>query len=161
MALSKKERRRLRLEKLRRQSEEAHTSHEQRQEHHSSLREESTKSRKTHYLIGGGIAVLLLLGMSMATFSYFSPGPLDDFSKCLSGKGVKVYGALSWCEYTQGQKAMFGKSFKHLDYAEHTEYPVEEFGEIKTTPTWIISGNVVENVQDLHTLSELSGCTLP
>lgn len=161
MGLSKKERRKLRLEKLRKQSEEARTAHEQRQEHHSSFDKEINKSRKLHFMIGGGVALILFLGLAVATYSYFSPGPLDDFSKCLQNKGVEIYGALSWCEYTQGQKAMFGKSFKHLNYQEHTEYPVEEFGEIRTTPTWIISGKVVENVQDLHTLSELSGCPLP
>ncbi len=107
-----------------------------------------------------GIGALIALILIFAIGNALTPGPYDDFAKCLSEKGVTVYGAMGWCKYTQGQKAMFGKSFKYLNYYEHTEYPVEQYGEIKKTPTWIIGGKVYENTRSLEELSTLTGCPL-
>ncbi len=109
-------------------------------------------------LIGIGAVVLLIiiLGIGYA----LTPGPYDKFAKCLSEKGATMYGAMGWCKYTQGQKAMFGKSFKHVEYYEHTEYPVDEYGAIKKTPTWIIDGKVYENAQSFDELSKVTGCPI-
>ena len=109
-------------------------------------------------LIGFGaiVALIVILAIGYA----MTPGPYDNFTKCLSEKGATVYGAMGWCKYTQGQKAMFGKSFKYVDYYEHTEYPTEKYGDIKKTPTWIIGGKVYENTRSLEELSTLTGCPL-
>lgn len=34
----------------------------------------------------------------------------DDFAKCLTEKGAKMYGT-SWCGHCKNQKALFGDSF--------------------------------------------------
>jgi hypothetical protein len=109
-------------------------------------------------LIGvGAVAILIVI---LAIGYALSPGPYDNFAKCLSEEGATMYGAMGWCKYTQGQKAMFGKSFKHINYYEHTEYPVEQYGAIKKTPTWIIGGKVYENTQSFDELSRLTGCPI-
>lgn len=119
----------------------------------------SKKSKK--WWIAG--IVFFIVVASITGFSVVNAnkaGPLDGFAKCLSDKGAVMYGALSWCKYTQAQRAMFGRSFKHLDYIDYTEFPEEEFGEIKKTPTWIINGKVYENVQSIGKLAQLSGCEI-
>ncbi|MBI4140877.1 hypothetical protein HY485_03510 [Candidatus Woesearchaeota archaeon] len=90
---------------------------------------------------------------------YFLPGPYDTFAQCLAEKGATMYGAMGWCEYTQQQRVMFGKSFKHLNYKEYTEFPAE-FGKIRKTPTWVINGKTYENVQSFERLAQLTGCAL-
>ena len=64
-----------------------------------------------------------------------------------------MYGAMDWCKYTQAQKAMFGKSFKFINYHEFNELQG-----IKKTPTWVINGAWHENVQPFDKLSALTGC---
>jgi hypothetical protein len=66
-----------------------------------------------------------------------------------------MYGAMDWCKYTQGQKAMFGKSFKYIYYHEFNELPG-----IKKTPTWVINGAWHENAQSFEKLEALTGCKL-
>ena len=63
-----------------------------------------------------------------------------------------IYGA-DFCKYTAEQKAMFGKSEKHLNYKDYTERQ-----DIKITPTWIVNGQKYERVQSFEKLSELTGC---
>ena len=66
-----------------------------------------------------------------------------------------MYGAMEWCKYTQGQRAMFGKSFKYINYHEFTELPG-----ISKTPTWVINGKWYENAQSFDKLSGLTGCKI-
>ena len=79
----------------------------------------------------------------------------DNFAKCISDKGAVMYGAMEWCKYTQGQRAMFGKSFKYVNYHEFTELPG-----IMKTPTWVIDGKWYENAQSFDKLSGLTGCKI-
>lgn len=116
------------------------------------------KSKKWVF-IGIAFVAIILIGIFSISNSN-KPGPLDDFAKCLSEKDVVMYGALSWCQYTQAQKAMFGSSFKYLNYVEYTDFPEEEFGKIRKTPTWIIHGETYENVLSFDRLAQLSGCKL-
>ena len=108
-----------------------------------------------------GVGILFLGIISFAVYSATAPSYYDGFAKCLNEKGAVMYGAMGWCKFSQGQKAMFGKSFKHVEYYEFTEFPKDRFGEIKTTPTWIINGKKYENVQSFEELSQVTGCPLP
>jgi|TARA_B100001964_G_C14239396_1_gene604185 uncharacterized membrane protein YvbJ len=117
------------------------------------------KKSKKWVFVGIVLVIIVLIG-SFSIVNANKPGPLDDFAKCLSEKDAVMYGALSWCKYTQAQKAMFGKSFNHLNYIDYTEYPEEQFGKIKKTPTWIINGKAYENVISIDKLSQLSGCEI-
>lgn len=115
----------------------------------------SKKKSYRKYFVISAISALLVFLIVYGVYSYAKPGPYDNFAKCITGKGAVVYGALSWCKYTQAQKAMFGNSFKYLNYKEHTEMPG-----IKKTPTWIINGMWYENVQSIDKLSQVTGCEI-
>lgn len=95
------------------------------------------------------------------------PGELDDFAKCLKGKGEKFYGAF-WCPHCQSQKSMFGRSKKHLPYIECStsdsrgQLQVCKDEKIQVYPTWKFhDGAVGEGELSLQELAEKSGCQLP
>ena len=107
---------------------------------------------------------LTIIGVLASGFWIYTnstkPGKFDDFAKCLTEKGAIMYGAIEWCKYTQEQAAMFGKSFKYINYQDYKKGP-----NIQVTPTWIInnslSGNVrLERVQPFSRLADLTGCKL-
>lgn len=153
MELSKREKRNLRLEKLRQESHEAQKEHEQRVEQQKQFQPVQKKSRWKIYL--GVIGVIIVAIATYSVYSTTRPGPYDSFAKCLTEKGAVVYGAIDWCKYTQGQKAMFGNSWKYLNYQDFSKLPG-----IKKTPTWVINGKWYENVQSFQKLSELTGCKI-
>lgn len=156
MELSKREKRKLRLEKIRQQSQESQQEYEQRLEKQKQFQEQQSISKKTRYYAIAAFMGLVVLAISAySVYSLAKPGPYDDFAKCLSGKGAVMYGAMDWCKYTQAQKAMFGKSFKYVNYHEHTELPG-----IKKTPTWVVNGEWHENAQSFDKLAALTGCKL-
>ena len=112
----------------------------------------SSKKSKVPYILASiGILVVLIVGYGIYTLA--KPGPYDDFAKCLTEKGAVIYGAIDWCTYTQGQKAMFGTSFKYLNYKDY-----KELNGIKKTPTWVINGVWYENVQSFDKLAAATGC---
>ena len=111
------------------------------------LEKDKKESKKKKFIII--IAIVLIIIGAGITYVILSPGRYDDFAKCLTEKGAKMYGE-DWCQYTQGQKRMFGKSFKYINYEVKTG--------LKLRPTWIINGETYERVQSFETLSELTGC---
>ena len=115
--------------------------------------ENKKKQAKKRKVMASVIVLLLLLG-SWIAYEKLSPGKYDSFAKCLTEKGAVMYGE-DWCPYTQGQKTMFGKSFKYVDYHEFPELPG-----IKKTPTWVINGKWYENAQSFEKLSEVTGCKI-
>jgi len=156
MELTKREKRKLRLEKLRQESYESQKEYEQRLEQQKQVQVEHAKKSKTKYYVIGSLIVVII--MSIAAYSIFSlnkKGPYDEFAKCLAEKGAVMYGAMDWCKYTQAQRAMFGKSFNYVNY-----HDFKELNGIKKTPTWVINGAWHENVQSLQQLSALTGCKL-
>ncbi len=93
----------------------------------------------------------------------------DDFARCLSRKGVKMYGAY-WCPHCSEQKALFDKSFEYAPYVEcgvpGTTAKLSEAcadAAIKHFPTWQFPpvGERVEGVVPLQDLSFRTGCPLP
>lgn len=156
MELTKREKRRLRLEKLRQQSQESQKEYEQRTEQQKQIQEQQSKSSKSkYYIIASVIGIIILATAAYSIYSMNKPGPYDNFAKCLTEKGAAMYGAMGWCKYTQGQKAMFGKSFKYINYHDFKDLPG-----IKTTPTWVINGAWHENVQSFDKLAALTGCAI-
>ncbi len=153
MELTKREKRKLRLEKLRQQSHEAQEEYEQRIEQKQFQEPKSSKSK--YYIIATIIGIVVLSIIAYSVYSASKPGPYDNFAKCLTEKGAVMYGAMSWCKYTQAQKGMFGKSFKYINYHEFQDLPG-----VKITPTWVINGAWHENVQSFDKLASLAGCKL-
>ena len=155
MDLTKREKRKLRLEKQRQESQQVQSEHEQKIEHQSHIQAQSKASKSKYYAFAAVIGVIILATAAYSVYSLNKPGPYDDFAKCLNEKGAVMYGAMGWCHFTQAQKAMFGKSFKYIDYHEFNELPG-----IKKTPTWVINGAWQENVQSFEKLAALTGCKL-
>ena len=155
MELTKREKRKLRLEKPGQESREAQKEYGHSIEHQKQSGQQSQSKKSKYYIIAGIVGIIVLSIASYSLYTASRPGPYDNFAKCLADKGAVMYGAMDWCKYTQAQKAMFGKSFKYIDYHEFRDLP-----EIKITPTWVINGAWHENVQSFDKLAALTGCKL-
>ncbi len=113
--------------------------------------------------------ILTLLVILLAVFLFFvlrsnepAYGSLDEFTQCLTDRGVVMYGA-DWCPHCQNEKKAFGDSFRLVNYVECPDNPklcLEK--EIQGYPTWIFSnGKKLEGEQGLERLSNESSCPLP
>lgn len=89
------------------------------------------------------------------------PAQLEEFAKCLAGKGVSLAGT-STCHYCNEQKTMFGDSFSYIEFHDCGTDPVWCAGNnVRSYPTWVFAdGRRAVGLQSLKRLSELSGCTL-
>jgi len=155
MELTKREKRRLRLEKQRQESHTVQKEYEQREQQKQQHEEQIKTHKSKYYLIAAVIGVVILATAAYSVYSFNKAGPYDNFAKCLTEKDAVMYGAMDWCKFTQAQKGMFGKSFKYINYHEFQELPG-----IKKTPTWVINGAWHENVQSFDKLAALTGCKL-
>jgi hypothetical protein len=115
------------------------------------------------------IAIFVLLGVALllgALFLYpkspYPNGALDEFARCLASKGIAMYGAY-WCPHCQNEKALFGDSFKYVNYVECTKEIAKcESANIQGYPAWTFpDGRRLEGEQKLEDLSAASGCALP
>ena len=134
------------LEKRREEGRRAFEEHKQREERNRIQKEKGKKKKNKIIAIA---SVILLILASLITYAVISPGKYDEFAKCMTKKGAVMYGE-DWCKYTQGQKAMFGKSFKYINYEVKTG--------LNLRPTWVIDGKSYETVQSFERLSALTGC---
>lgn len=114
---------------------------------------------RRYFIFTAIILTLTLLTLSAFTYSK-KPGQLDDFAKCLTEKGAVIYGN-DYCQYTNRELNFFGKSKGYLNYVKCAENKAlcDNKG-VKITPTWEINGQMLERVQSLEKLAELSGCNL-
>ncbi|MBI2136656.1 hypothetical protein HYU06_06310 [Candidatus Woesearchaeota archaeon] len=151
---SKKDIEKIRKEKQREEAEKQRQEHLERERNLAEHKHSQKQKKKKTLIIAGSILAVIILAISVyAAVRALTPGTWDNFAKCLNEKGAVMYGAISWCKYTQEQAGMFGKSFKYLNYRDHTELPG-----IKKTPTWVIDGKWYENVQSFQTLAAATGC---
>jgi len=109
------------------------------------------------------IALTIILSYNGSLFQK-TPSDLDTFSKCLTTKGVKMYGAY-WCSHCQNQKLMFGESWKNVKYVECDTGSGAQISEctlagIEGYPTWDFSGQKVPGELTFEQLSQYSGCPL-
>ena len=119
---------------------------------------------KVKILLTFFIAILIFTFLFLILGSRVKEGEtlnLDGFAKCLSDKGVVMYGAY-WCPHCQNEKKAFGDSFRFVSYVECTEEPnrcIE--AKISGYPTWIgPQGLRLEGEQGLKKLSEASSCSI-
>ncbi len=108
------------------------------------------------------IAAVAVLFMFIASKKSNNLPSLDAFAQCLSQKGATMYGAY-WCPHCQAEKALFGPSFKYVNYVECTQ-DVNKCIAAKITgyPTWIYpDGKTYVGTQSLKDLSSESSCALP
>jgi len=121
----------------------------------------------------GGLAALAIVALyfvgSYLTGGYAFPpgieGKYDDLAKCLSEKGVVMYGA-TWCSHCAEQKALFGDSFKYVTYVEcAVDGSNEQTQECKDAgvtayPAWKINGQLSYGAKPLAELARLAGCEI-
>jgi len=101
-------------------------------------------------------------------YSYRNVSTLDDFAKCVSSKGTRMYGAW-WCPHCADQKESFGIAFQYVTYTEcGVEGQTHSVNEqcknegIKNFPTWQFGdGHREEGVLSLPDLAAKTGCKLP
>jgi glutaredoxin len=92
------------------------------------------------------------------------PGKYADVAKCLTQKGVIMYGAY-WCPHCAAQKKIFGDDFQFITYQECDDAGTNgnhklclEKG-VTSYPTWIFpgQGNLVGEQQPAS-LAQLANC---
>lgn len=113
------------------------------------------------------IGILALAIIAAAAIFLFSPGKYDDFAKCLSGKGAKMYGVF-WCTHCNDQKEMFGKSWQYVDYVEcstpdgRSEQDICRAANVTSYPTWVFSAESRHSGPlTFDEISAKTGCPLP
>jgi len=108
-------------------------------------------------LITAGYVAWLYVGK---TVTPPGPGQYDAFAKCLTQKGITMYG-LKTCPHCVEQKAMFGSSFQYVTYVEcSTQQALCTSKGVTAVPAWEINGNIEVGVRPLADLSAATGCPL-
>jgi hypothetical protein len=119
-------------------------------------------------VIIGLVIVLAVVGVYYIAY-HQRAHKYDAFARCLSQKGIKMYGAY-WCPHCSEQKELFGESFRYAPYVEcgvpgNTSKltPACADAAIKHFPTWQFPpvGERLEGVVPLQDLSFRTGCPLP
>lgn len=115
------------------------------------------------------VGALVLVAAAIYYFGYQrTTHKYDAFARCLTQKGVKMYGAY-WCPHCADQKKLFDASFEYAPYVEcgvqgstAKMQPVCTDAGIKHFPTWQFPpvGERVEGEMPLEDLSFRTGCPL-
>ena len=116
----------------------------------------------------GKIAIIVAVVVALAGLAFlytdltgmyvFADKNYDNFAKCLTEKGIVMYGT-STCPHCQNQKKMFGDSFKYVNYVDciNNTTLCQDNG-IQFVPTWYIGGNLYTGEKTIEQLKSLSGC---
>lgn len=95
------------------------------------------------------------------------PGKYDDFAKCLTEKGAKLY-TTYWCPHCTEQKGLFGSSLKYIDVTEcdpegkDAEPEKCQAAGVTSIPAWIFADGTKEvGVHTMDQLAKTTECTLP
>ena len=115
-------------------------------------------------------AVLIVAAFALAYYlGSRTQHKYDGFARCLTDRGVKMYGAW-WCPHCLDQKKKFKASFEYVPYVEcglpgntKGRTPVCAEAGVNHYPTWQFppTGERVERVFTLEELSDRTGCPLP
>ena len=85
---------------------------------------------------------------------------LNNFTKCLSEKGMTMYG-LQNCHWCQKQKSDFGDAWQYINYVECSNDPNGCLAKgVQSFPTWFLNGEKIVGYQKLEDLSNKTGCAL-
>lgn len=133
-------------------------------------REEQTPQKDPAFLrkVIIGAVILAAFGVTYYLGYHRRAHRYDTFARCLSQKGIKMYGAY-WCPHCAEQKAMFDASFQYVPYIEcgiqgdtSKIQQVCTDASIKHFPTWQFPpmGERVEGAIPIEDLSLRSGCPL-
>lgn len=110
----------------------------------------------------GVTVILLFAGIFAVSYSQKpSYSNLDSFAKCLTEKGLTMYGSVT-CSHCLKQKQLFGSSFQYINYVEcpNDMALCTEKG-ITGYPTYLIGDQKFEGELTLEKFSQISSCPLP
>ncbi len=120
------------------------------------------KIKPTHVIV---VAVLIAIAVGYYLVTPKGPGKYDEFAQCLTEKDTVMFGTF-WCPHCNNQKALFGSSFKYINYVEcdpkgkNANPELCRENNVETVPLWIINGTRYTGEQSLQELSLASGCPL-
>jgi hypothetical protein len=114
------------------------------------------------------IRLLVVLAFSVLAYAALAEDATpDNFARCLTKKGVTLYGAY-WDPLTQAQLKTFGPAAEHLSYVECSAAltPIQtldcDVAGITGYPTWRFKdGSVLMGNVSLKSLSRKAACPLP
>lgn len=98
---------------------------------------------------------VLVLAYFIITSSKPIPFTDEEVAKCI-GENSILYVQLG-CPHCETQEELFGENLKYLDIID-CFYERDKCEEIRVTPTWKIEGELIENIQSINKLKELTGC---
>jgi hypothetical protein len=112
-------------------------------------------------------SIIAVIAIAYAAIWYHNNHRYDAFAKCLSSKQAKMYG-LYYCPHCADQKAMFGASFRYVNYVEcaikgtHELTPECKQANLKLFPSWQFGASEpTPGVYPLEELGDKTGCSLP
>jgi hypothetical protein len=83
---------------------------------------------------------------------------VDNFARCLTEKGAKLYINKNSNEYEK-QLKIFGSSSQYLEIIDcYENAEICQENNIKTNPTWIFNWEIYEGFLNLEKLERISGC---
>jgi hypothetical protein len=117
----------------------------------------TTRELNVAYIVTLAVALLLA-----ASFLFWPKAAVSnyEFAKCLTDKGVTMYGT-DTCDACQSQKNIFKGEFEQIHYVNCSfDFTECSQNRISKYPTWKKGGYDLIGVQSLETLSVFSGCEL-
>jgi glutaredoxin len=107
------------------------------------------------------IGLALLVTLLLTGCSSGGEEKLDSFAACLTQKGATMYGT-EWCSHCKNQKALFGRSFKQINFVDcDKEKDTCLIAEITGYPTWVFADkSSLSGTQTLEILARKTGCQL-
>ena len=117
--------------------------------------------KKIIYLVGIIVIAAIVALAYLVYLEGMKPGVNDNFAKCLTEKGLIMAGT-DWCHVCKAQKAMFGNSFKHIDF-RNCDLEKQWCNEKGVTgyPTWFdAEGLSYRGLQELEELALIAECEL-
>jgi len=82
----------------------------------------------------------------------------DVLAKCMTASGATMYGT-EWCPHCKDQKAIFGNSFKYINYVDCDKYKDTCIGAgVEGYPTWKINNTNYAGTQNIYYLASRTGC---
>jgi glutaredoxin len=106
------------------------------------------------------LLILLIVGVFIAGCQkqQVQDGRYDELAKCLTEKGVVMYGT-EWCPHCQNQKKLFGDSFQYATYVDCDKNAAAcNAAGVEGYPTWVIGDARYPGTQNLYDLAQNSGC---
>jgi hypothetical protein len=144
-----------RLERrIKRKEERQEKIHEQRKQYSNRER----NKRIFNYAIAA--VVVIIVGYFLYSTLHEEPGKHDSLAKCLTSKGVVMYGT-DWCPHCQDQKRLFGSSFRYMAYVNCDVSPEAcSAAGVVGYPTWVFPrGEKMSGTVALDVLAQRAECS--